>query len=188
MLGLSVLPAAALMAFVGAGTASAANLYSTGIKVNAGTSLHATLASGTSALLSTTDGTSIIDTCPASTVEGEVDSTGGGEVTSAIDTLSWSASCSATTDTLTNGTLHVNSTGEVRGTGSVVTVNIGVSCRYGTGLGTHLGTLNTGKLAINAVIDEQPNAEGKKLFLCPDTTKWVANYTITTPHDVAAGA
>ena len=70
--------------------------------------------------------------------------------------------------------------GSVSGSGSVVTINIGVSCRYGTGTGSTLGTLNTGRLLINEVINEQP----PKTFLCPDTTRWVASYTFTSPHDL----
>ena len=183
MLSLTAIAAAALMAFVGASTASTANLYSTGVKLPLGTSIHATLQAGSTAILSTTDGSSIFNTCSASTVEGEVDSTGGATVTGNIDALTWGPTCSVTTDTLTNGTLHVDSAGTVRGTGSVVTWNIGVSCRYGTGGGTILGTLNTGKHAINAVINEQE----PKAFLCADTTRLTASYTVTAPHDLTAG-
>jgi hypothetical protein len=187
MLGLAAMAAMALMAF-GAGTASATTLYSTGVALPAGTTLHATLEGGT-AVLSTTDGKTLVDTCTGSTVHGTTSNTSGTTVTGAISTLSWSG-CTVTTDTLTNGTLHVAYNAEtkvstVTGSGSVVTVNFGgVSCRYGTGAGTHLGNLGTGTLAINAVINEQAPTS----FICPDTTKWVANYLITTPHDVTGGA
>jgi len=86
-----------------------------------------------------------------------------------------------TTDTLTPGSLSIAATGLVTGAGSVWTTNFGgVSCRYGTGGGTSLGTLTTGKLVVNAVINEQE----PKSFICPDTTKMVANYTVTSPHDL----
>jgi opacity protein-like surface antigen len=179
MLGLAAVAAAALMAFIGAGTASAAELYSTGVTVNAGTKIEGSLESGTTATLSTTDGKTIVDTCTGSSVNGTVNAYTGGDVTGAISSLTWSG-CSVTTDTLTNGNLSINASGTVSGNGSVVTVNTGVTCRYGTGAGTALGTLTTGKLAINAVINEQE----PKAFLCPDTTKWVANYTVTSPHDL----
>jgi len=184
MLGLAAMAAMALMAF-GAGTASAtSSLYSTGVKVAAGTSLDATLEGGT-ALLSTTDGKTLVDTCTSSTVAGKVEYPGGGaDAKGAISSLTWGG-CTVTTDTLTNGALSVSSTGAVTGTSSVVTVNFGgVSCRYGTGAGTSLGTLTTGTLAINAVINEQE----PKSFICPDTTKWTANYSVTSPHDLTAGA
>jgi hypothetical protein len=181
MLGLAAVAAAALMAFVGAGTASATELYSTGTTVNAGTVLKGSLEPETTATLSTTDESSIVDTCTGSTLEGPVDTYTGGDATGTITTLGWSG-CSFTTDTLTSGSLSINSSGTVSGKGSVVTVNIGVSCRYGTGEGTTLGTLNTGTVSINAVINEQ----APKQFLCPDTTKWVAKYLVTSPHDLTA--
>jgi RHS repeat-associated protein len=183
MLGLAAMAAMALMAF-GAGSASAASsLYSTGVQVPAGTELHASLEAGTSALLSSTDGKTLVDTCTGSTVAGTVEYPAGGDAKGSIGSLTWGG-CTVTTDTLTNGALSVSSSGAVTGTGSVVTVNFGgVSCRYGTGAGTSLGTLTTGKLAVNAVINEQAPTS----FICPDTTKWVANYTVTSPHDLTAG-
>src|SRR5690348_12477967 len=123
MLGLAAVAAAALMAF-GAGSASATELYSTGVTVNAGTVLKSSLETGTTATLSTTDGSSIVDTCTGSTVEGPVDTYTGGDVTGSITSLGWSG-CTFTTDTLTNGSLSINSASEVSGKGSVVTVNIG---------------------------------------------------------------
>ena len=185
MLGLAAMAAMALMAF-GAGTASAAKtLTSTGVKLNAPVTIHATLEAGTSALLSTTDSKTLVDTCKVSTVEGTTTNSDT-PITGHIEILSWGepADCSVTTDTLTKGDLTIHEDGTVTGAGSVVTVNFsGVSCRYGTGTGTDLGKLETGKLAINAVINEQE----PKAFLCPDTTRWVANYTVTSPHDLSLG-
>jgi hypothetical protein len=158
-----------------------AGLYSTGETVPAETVLKASLESGT-ANQSTTDGKSLVDTCTGSTAEGAVKPYSGSTTTVSLSSLTWSG-CTVTTDTLTNGSLHINTSGTVTGSGSVVTENYGgVSCRYGTGTGTHLGTLNTGKLAINAVINEQE----PKSFICPDTTKWVVNYVFTSPHDLTA--
>lgn len=174
--GLAAMAAMALMVF-GAGSASAAELYSTGVTVNAGTNVVGSLESGTSTL-TTTDGKTIVDTCTGSSVNGTVNAYTGGDATVAISALTWTG-CSVKTETLTNGALGVSSLGTVTGTGSVVTVGFGgVSCRYGTGTGTHLGSMGEAKLAFNAVVNEQE----PKSFLCPDTTKWVANYTLTSPH------
>lgn len=166
---------------VGSGEKAGAELYSTGETVKAKTVIKASLESGTTAAQTTTDGASLVDTCTGSSAEGEVNPYVSETSSVSINSLTWSG-CTFTTDTLTNGTLSFNSAGTVTGAGSVVTVYIGVTCRYGTGTGTHLGTLNTGKLAINAVINEQE----PKNFLCPDTTKWVANYAFTSPHDLTA--
>lgn len=181
MLGLTAM---ALMAF-GTGSASAAShLYSTGVQVSAGTVLDLTLAAGTSSALTTTDGKTLVTTCTGSTIAGAVTYPAGGDAAISISSLTWSG-CSSTTDTLTNGSLSISSTGTVTGSGTVVTKNFGgVSGRYGTGAGTHLGTLNTGKIAINTILNEQE----PKSFLCPDTVKWVATYIVTSPHDLSAGA
>jgi hypothetical protein len=178
LLGLASIAALSVMA-ASAASASAAELYSTGVTVNAGTKIELSLESGTTGTFSTTDGKTILDTCTGSSGSGTINSYTGGDVTGAISSLGWSG-CSVTTDTLTNGSLSVNASGTVSGSGTVVTVNTGVTCRYGTGTGTTLGTGTTGKLAINAVINEQE----PKAFLCPDTTKMVANYTVTSPHDM----
>jgi hypothetical protein len=201
MLGLAAVAAAALMAFVGAGTASATELFKGTEKMGVGSTLEGSLKSGTSALLSTTDENTIVDTCTKATVAGKVTNAGGifenekeekitTDVSGEITALGWGekADCSFTTDTLTNGNLSISGTtepnGTVSGTSSVVTVNIGVSCRYGTGTGTTLGTAtgttDTSKHAeidINAIINEQE----PKQFLCPDTTRWKATYVVTSP-------
>jgi hypothetical protein len=172
--------AAAVVLVCGAGSASATELYSTGVTLSAGTTFHMIL--NTSLVTSTTDGKTIVGTCTANTIEGKTTNTSGSTVTVAIDKLVWGG-CTVTTDTLTPGTLHIDAAGTVSGSGTVWTVNTGVTCRYGTGTGTHLGTLSTGKLVVNAVINEQE----PKAFLCPDTTKLVANYAVASPHDLTAG-
>jgi len=182
MLGLAAMAPMALMAF-GAGSASAtSHLYSTGVEVKAGTEVHITLQG--SALLSTTDGKTLIYTCTTRTSTGKVEYPAGGDTIVASTSLTWGG-CTATTDTLVPGKYTISSAGTVTGSNTVVTVNFGgVTCRYGTGAGTTLGTLNTGKLAVNAVINEQE----PKSFICPDTTKWFASYAFTSPHDLSAGA
>lgn len=179
-LGVAAIAAAALAASVGASAASAAELYSTGSTVNAGTTIYATLEPLVDgAMLTTTDGLTIVDTCNESEVEGTVNGYFGGDVAITIFSLEWGG-CKFTTDTLTDGFLTISASGTVSGNGTVVTVNTGVTCRYGTGGGTTLGTLTTGKLGLNAIINEQ----APKQFLCPDTTRWVASYVVHSPHDL----
>lgn len=182
MLGLAAMAAMALVA-LGTGSASAAShLYSTGVRIPAGTDLHATVEG--SASLTATDGKTLIYTCTANTIAGKVEYPVGGDTKIALSALTW-GTCTITTDTLTTGSFTVSSSGTVTGANTVVTVNVsGVSCRYGTGAGTHLGSLTTGKLQMKpAVINEQE----PKTFLCPDTGMWGANYAFTSPHDLIAG-
>jgi hypothetical protein len=194
MLGLAAVAATALMAFIGVGTAAAGptELYAGHVTQEAGLTIHSTLAVGTSAKLSDTSG-ELADTCKGSTVHGTTSNTTAAQVTGEIKSLTWSE-CNFPTVTLTNGSLDITYVGDqngdgqgdgtVTGTGSVVTVKVfGLfDCKYGTGAGTHLGTLfgttaGTTTLSINATVLEQ----APHVFGCPETTKWVANYTVTSP-------
>jgi hypothetical protein len=182
MLGLAVISAAALMAF-GAGSASATTLYSTGAPISAGTTVHATMESGT-VTTSTTDGKTLVDTCTINTINGRTTNTSGSTVTVAMESIQ-SQGCTVLTQILALGTLHIDSAGAITGSGSTTTINFGgVSCRYGYGSGTYLGSLGTSTFLMNAVLIEQE----PKSFICPDTTKWSGAYVFTSPHDLTAGA
>jgi hypothetical protein len=198
MLGLAAIAALGLMAFVGAGTASAATTCKT--KPNAanecpagwhypiGTISHMTLKAGTSANLTNTAGETIV-TCTESTIKTHSTTTGGlnQPVKKAITVATWGSvatPCTTTTDTTALGELQVEATsggnGTVSGSGSKVTVNFaGVSCVYGTGAGTTIGTVTGGEPAtvdVNAVVNKQEGG-----FLCPTTTLWKATYVVTEP-------
>ena len=180
MLGLAAM---ASMAFGASSASAASSLYSTGVTLPAGTEVHATMEGGT-AVLTTTDTKTLVDTCTSSTVSGKVEYPVGGDARIPLSSLTWGG-CTTTTDTLVNGSISISSSGVVTGSGWVVTTNFGgVSCRYGPGAGTTLGTLTTGTLAINTVLEEQ----APKAFICVDTARWVTSYAFTSPHDLTAGA
>jgi hypothetical protein len=165
---------------LGAGSASASNnFYSTGEKLSAPVTFHVREVVGTTMNFATTDGKTSIDTCTTSTFEGTRTASGGTPIADHIEILTLDE-CSRTTDILTTGSLEFSAGGTVTGNGTVVTINNGVTCRYGTGSGTHLGTLSTGEIAINAVLNEQE----PKAFLCPDTAKWTASLVVLSPHDL----
>jgi hypothetical protein len=193
MLGLTVVAAAALMAFVGAGTASASGrLCSTETNPctspwTTPTALDFSLKSGGSAKLTDTAGNTL-DTCTSSTVKGSLTNNAAGTTPSGpISELAWGG-CTVTTDTILPGGLKIASAGSGAGTVSSnakieVTVNVFSSCNYGVESGTTLGTTNKGT-GSNVVF--KANAVAKKLaggFLCPETTKWVAEYVLTTPSN-----
>jgi hypothetical protein len=186
MLGLAAIAALGLMAFVGAGTASATTLSTDAagtVKYGVGTEIHSTLKSGTSAILETTEGTTIA-TCTTSTVRAAIGVATGVWVSGAINVLNFGG-CSQVTVVVARGTLEITKgagdAGTVVGKGSEVTLELfGVSCIYGTGTGTTLGTIAGGKeseLAVNAVL---PKISGG--FLCPATGRWTATYIVTAPH------
>ena len=192
MLGLAAIAALGLMAFVGAGTASATTLSTDAagtVKYAAGQEIHSTLKSGNSAILANTAGETIA-TCTTSTVKGNIVTATGTWVSGSISSLTWGqegGKCSQTTDTLANGSLEIMKTGadegEVIGKGSKVTLSIfGVSCVYGTGEGTKLGTIKGGEAPELIIKAALARIEGG--FLCPTTGTWTATYVVTTPHAV----
>jgi hypothetical protein len=191
MLGLAAIAAMGLMAFLGAGSASATVLCTTtdtpdcsvGWDYPANTTIDASL-NGTATLEA---GSTKLDTCTGGTVHGFTSNTGSTTTTvsGSIDELTWTG-CTNTTDTLTNGSLEIHwisgtHDGTVTGKGSEVTVNtLGVTCTYGTGSGTDLGTLESGtepKLKISTTV---PKIAGS--FICPSNASWTAEYIITEPH------
>jgi len=184
ILGLSAVAAMALMALVGATTASATALYSGTTKLGAGTTTKWSLA----ASLIKESGSTTLETCTGSAIIWNTSNAGSATETvkGNISSFAWTG-CTNETITLANGTLEIHwipgtINGTVTGTGSKVTVNgiFGVSCVYGTN-NTTLGTLvgSTTGAATLAISTEVPLIEGG--FLCPNPARWTANYTITSP-------
>jgi hypothetical protein len=190
-LGLAMLAATAVMA-TSANTASATTLFTDSAKTiafPAGETFHATLKPGTSAKLTNTSHETLA-TCGGSTVHGTTSSKSGAAIAIAIGTLTWEG-CSQTTHTVAKGSLDVaftsGTSGSVTGTANQVTVSIfGVTCTYGTGEGTKLGSLTGGSepiIAINAVVLKTAGP-----FLCPSSGYWDAEYIVTSPHALFVGA
>ncbi|HEX6781143.1 MAG TPA: hypothetical protein VF125_03835 [Solirubrobacterales bacterium] len=193
MLGLAAVAAMALMAFVGAGTASATTLYVKGVAQTGSVTLSSSIASGGSAILKDTNNATV-DTCKESTVTGSTKSPfSGATVTGDIETGNLTfGGCSHKTTVLKPGTLHVAYTsgdnGTVSSSGAEVTVEstiFGASCIAKTGTGTTIGTLNgkTGAtehatMTINGVIP---------MGLCGDAN-WTGSYTVTSPTGLSVGS
>ena len=203
MLGLAAVAAMAVMAFIGASSASATVFCSVtqtpcpvASKWPVNTVIDFSLKSGTSAKLVTTTGETL-DTCTGSTVKGPV-TNAGSSTTTVVGTvaktdLTWSSCTFPTTTTqgaglevhhipgTDNGT--VTASGEFRVT--IQTFFFG-SCVYGVTAGAHLGTL-TGTTATNTHAVFHANAVAKKLVgseaACPETSKWTAEYTQTEPKN-----
>ena len=191
MLGLAAMAAMALMAFV-ASSASATELTSpAGTMVPTGTTIEATLKSGTTALLTNTEENLTLDTCTGSDVTGVTSNTGG-----ATETVKGSlepknvlwTNCTHPTTTIKGGTLeiHVIGTGP-NGTLTASGIEVEIketgigTCIYTAGTGVDLGTLTGGEPAImdiNAVVNKAPGSA----FLCPSDGRWVATYVVTKPN------
>jgi hypothetical protein len=185
-LRLATLAAMAVMAFIGAGTASATELYSGATTLKVGTVIDATLTGSIS--LTTTEGT-ILDTCTGGTVKTSITSTGSSTGTGKTKTeaVTWSG-CSEPTTTIalgSGGEIHWIS-GTHNGTmtslgGREVTVNTTIfgSCVYAVEAGkseadVHGTTLNNGKMAVDSIAM-------RKSGLCPSSARWIGTYEITSP-------
>lgn len=194
MLGLAVVAAMALMAFVGAGSASATVLCKTNTnpctsKWTAGTNLEFTLKNGTSAIWKGTGGETL-KTCTGAKLRGEITSAGSASETVKLKVLedSWT-SCTNATTTIKTGELEIHSiTGSTNGTitykGAEFTTKDPVfgDCSYGTGAsGIDLGTLTASGTG-DTVIDVNAFLAPVGGFCCPEVV-WQEEFTITSPKE-----
>jgi hypothetical protein len=198
MLGLAAVAAMALMAFVGAGSASATVLCSTntspcpaGQKWPTGTQIEFTVTSGTSANWEETAG-NVLETCTSGKIKGEI--TNAGSSTEAVKIkateVSWT-SCNVPTTTTGLGSLEIqNISGTSNGTltmgsGFKFTQNTVLfgSCVYGSGTGIDMGTL-TGGAAGSVGIDVNTVLGGGEGVCCP-SAKWSEHFTLTGPSGTA---
>ncbi|HXQ89214.1 MAG TPA: hypothetical protein VN733_06195 [Solirubrobacterales bacterium] len=189
--------AAMTLVAVGAGTASATELYA----ITPGANPHETLPAGTvltatlepETTFSTTDTAgNPIETCTTGVIEGKISNAGSSTMTVTIPVSNVSIDgpdCNVTVDQTKNGTLEIHhiagtTNGTLTGSGFHFSVHVfGTTCVYGLGetkrdLGELTGsTTGTGTLDINAVVPENTTPK----FLCPDTTRWIAKYWVTNP-------
>lgn len=193
MLGLAAIAAAALMAFVGAGTASATELTCTEpekVKVvcPAGTSIHAEAES--KVILHPPIGS--IE-CSQSTVAGKTANKGSATetVSGAIEHLTF-GECNATVHVLKNGSLEIhtqeassNNNGTLTSSGAEVTVLFaGFHCIFGTNntdLGTVTGSSTTGGTATLDIKATIPRIGGTSGIFCGSTAAWTGAYKANTP-------
>lgn len=203
MLGLAAIAAGALMAFVGAGTASATELTCTrpaGTKAMCqnGEILHAEA-----------EGHAILDSIIGniecgSTVEIEQTGTGGaGEtVTGAIRTLNFTGCTNgAVVSVLKKGTVEIHTdpndpegvsgNGTLTSSGAEVTVELlGVHCIFET-KATDIGTLTGATTATNArkelthmatldISATIPRTGGRSGAFCGESAPWTGSYTVTS--------
>ena len=192
MLGLAAIAAGALMAFAGAGTASATELTCTnppGTKVMcaAPTHIHAEVEGKVTLHPPIGD----IE-CSEGTVTGDA-STGSSTTTpsGAIETLTFGG-CNAEVVVIENGSLEVHTktasadgNGTLTSTGAKVTVTfVGFHCIFttsNTDIGTLTGSSTTGAtptLDIEATI---PRTGGRSGAFCGSTAQWTGSYKVTTP-------
>jgi hypothetical protein len=200
-LGLVAMAAAALIAILGASSASATTICTqtetpcaanTQYTTTQDNIIEASLETGSTAIWKGTSG-SIEDTCTASGIKGEITNAGSSTTTVKIKvTETTFGGCkdptsanNAATCTLEVHDIVNTDNGTVTGSGCTLTIIEGggtVTCRYGYANGAHLGILTggaMGTLDINALLVKIDTSS----FLCPETEVLEAKYTVTKPTD-----
>jgi hypothetical protein len=189
-----VAASAALIAFIGTGSASATVLCSEGGitescglhgKVYAvGTVIKASLINATSSIIKNTGG-EVKSECTTSTIEAKVNGAGGeaSAVTAEVTSLAFN-NCTLKPEVLKPGGLSIT---WIKGgdNGTVVSENAeitllmgGLDCIYVPG---DLGTLKGAAMATIEVITVLNRTAGSPM-LCPLTMVWEAGYTVTAPE------
>lgn len=181
---IAAITAMALMAYMGAGSASATKLYSGATALGAGTEI-----------LATSEGSSLFTDTSASTIVtcgGIGLGAGVGNAGSSTTTVSGAAGlgfggCTSTTTAVENGSFEIHhiagtKNGTLTASGFIVTIHVfGVECSYTAGAGTDLGTV-TGSTTTNATIDINAIVSKKAGgFLCPSTARWLTSLIVTSP-------
>jgi hypothetical protein len=197
MLGLAVVAAAALTAFIGAGTASATELCSTattpcsGTKYLSGTAIEAT---STKAVL-VTNITTV--TCTHSVITGDTTSSGGSgvSVTGKTTSLTFTGCtdsngepCTVTQNAVGNASVSggtASATGKfsynvTSKTGASVTC-FGLKCNFSLSSATLPGQNSAGGTPTIKAENVELTRESGFEFLCPTTSTWTATYTIIKP-------
>jgi hypothetical protein len=188
MFGLAAIAAAALMAFVGAGTASATVLCNNNLSTSSCSSKVATKTTITAksvgkSVLATKEGT-VLDECENSTLEGEVEKAGGSAetVSGPLTKLNW-GNCTRTTNTTELGRLEIHwisgtDNGTLTVVGTKVTVDTGFfgSCVF---TASDIGTLVGGNPAKISLKEQKVS---RVTGLCPSEVLWTAEFEVTKPN------
>jgi hypothetical protein len=195
MLGLAAVAAAALMAFAGAGSASATVFCHKAEtpcsqKWSKGTEIEFTVRPETKARWFS--GAITLLECSSGDLKGTLTSAGSSSETVkiAINTFAWTTGCSVNNETLETGELEVHSiAGSTNGTmtlkgfaNRMETTQFG-PCVYGSGsTGINLGTLTASKSG-EAIIDIETTLSKKEgsSALCPTTIQWWEQWIQTKP-------
>jgi len=191
MLGLATVAAVAVMAFVGAGSASATELTCNGVKCPIGTVFHASTPAGTHTVLHPVIGAIECN----STIEGTVQDAGSPTTTAklSLGTLALTPCTNgAVVTTLKKGTLELHSTAG-GGNATVTLFNwevtiqaFGFHCIFLTGpAGIDIGTMTTNTSTPGAATFDLgatiPRTGGTSGVFCGSTAKWTGTYRTTKP-------
>lgn len=161
-----------------------------GVAKNEAVTVESTLKSGTSALLTTTDGLFFANTCTESTVKGTTSVFTSTTVSAPVSSLTF-GSCKENpvvvenTGSLTVENISGTTNGTVRSIGAKVKTGSpfgSLTCVTASGEGTDIGTL-TGVASGTATMDVSAALNCGSI-----TAKWAATYTVTSPEGLGVTA
>lgn len=193
ILGLGLLAAMAMMAIVGAGTASATKLCSVntspcpaGNTYGKGTAIKAQLPAGGTSVMSSGF---VTITCTSSTMSGKTTSEGGaGAVTGEISSVTWK-NCTSNLGSCTASALNTPWKVEVSGSGGSGTMSVnnpggkftcgGVTCEYSASKASV--SANGGNPATIKASGVSFSKIGGS-FLCSSSASWTSTYEVTSPN------
>lgn len=192
MLGLAVVAALALIAIVGAGSATATVLCKKNVTPCEGeaygekTAFKATVDKTLEFKFELGGGMSYSYTCTGSTMEGEITNAGAEKQNVIINLETFTlTNCSCPETAVLNvPSLAVEWT-EGTMNGDVTTANLNVTfkcmghCRYGDG---KIGVLTGGAMGTIDLSGSLKKLEGG--ITCPASAKWIGSYTVTAPEPV----
>ena len=189
MLGLAAIAAAALMAFVGAGTASATTLTGSG----------GTILGEKTEIKSTSEGKAVLDSLIGnieceSEVNGKTTNGGGTGVSveGKIEKLSFT-NCNSTVVVEAEGTLKITGEagdkGDLFSSGAKVTVEkSGFHCIFETSnttIGTVTGSTVTKATATLDISANIPRVGGRSGAFCGSSAPWTGSYKVNTPDTLS---
>jgi len=187
MLGLAAVAAAALMAFVGASTASATTLTNGTTAMKAGDAIHA---NNSSTIVLTTTFKNI--ECKESTIAGSISNAGGTgvSVSISVSSLTWGG-CNCEFKTLAGGSFIITSVGNDSGSFTSAKAEIttqcngtifgNVHCIYATGAGTSLGLIAGGPKAAEIGITDANLPRLATSAICAEKAHLDARYVVDNP-------
>jgi len=190
-LGLAGVAAVALMAFAGAGSASATTLEVNGVAQGGSVAFSLTLEPSTSILLKDSLGTTA-DTCTEASINGSTESPFTGATVTGSVTILIVNKCTHTWDILAKGKIHfawisstTNATVSLSGVQwTILSTAFGISATCNTGAGTDIGVL-TGATTTNNPSDRATlDLNGKVSCGILGSASLTASFVATSPTDL----
>lgn len=118
--------------------------------------------------------------CSGATRVWDIDTNETNHAAGEVTSFSFSG-CAGTVDVLSKGSLSVGENGALSGSGQQITITqLGISCVYGTGTGTSLGTVVAGSPAEVLESATLPKQSGGAF--CATSGSVAARYKITSPN------